>query len=59
MGRNRFEERNVRKLTKIAGGTSYAVTLPIDYVREFKWQDRQKLVVHKSGKKLIIEDWEP
>lgn len=57
MTRNRIEEHNVRKLTKVAGGTSYAVTLPIEYVREFKWQEHQKLVVKKVGKKLVIEDW--
>jgi len=58
MARNRFEERNIRKLTKIAGGTSYAVTLPIEYVREFKWRERQKLVIKKVGKTLVIKDWE-
>ena len=58
MSRNRFEERNVRKLTKVAGGTSYGVTLPIEYVREFKWREHQKLNIRKSGRKLIIEDWE-
>ena len=58
MARNKFEERNIRKLTKIAGGTSYCVTLPIEYVREFKWREHQKLNIRKSGKKLIIEDWE-
>jgi hypothetical protein len=58
MSRNIFEERNIRKLTKIAGGTSYAVTLPIEYVREFKWRERQKLVITKVGKTLVIKDWE-
>jgi len=58
MARNRFEERNIRKLTKIAGGTSYAVTLPIEYIREFKWRERQKLVIKKVGKTLVISDWE-
>jgi hypothetical protein len=58
MARNKFEERNIRKLTKIAGGSSYAVTLPIEYVREFKWRERQKLVIKKVGKTLVIQDWE-
>ena len=58
MGRRKFEERNIRKLTKLAGGKSYGITLPIEYVRELKWRERQKLVVRKSGDKLIIEDWE-
>jgi len=25
---------------------------------EFGWRERQKLVVKKRGKKLIIKDWE-
>jgi antitoxin component of MazEF toxin-antitoxin module len=58
MARNKFEERNIRKLTKIAGGSSYAVTLPIEYVREFNWRERQKLVITKVGKTLVIKDWE-
>jgi hypothetical protein len=50
--------RNIRKLTKVASGTSYGITLPIEYIREFKWQEHQKLNIRKVGKKLIIEDWE-
>jgi len=57
MGRRKIEERNIRKLTKLAGGASYGITLPIEYVRELKWRERQKLVVRKVGKRLIIEDW--
>ena len=57
MARNKIEDRNIRKLTKIAGGTSYAITLPIEYIRELKWRERQKLVVTKAGNKLVIEDW--
>ena len=58
MARTKLENRNIRKLGKISGGTSYAITLPIEYIREFKWRQHQKLVVRKSGNKLIIEDWE-
>jgi len=47
----------IRKLIKIAG-TSYAITIPLDYIRELGWQKHQKVRVTKRGKKLIIEDWE-
>lgn len=57
MGRKSFEERNIRKLTRTGRGKSIAVTLPIEFVRELKWRDRQKVVIRKSGAKLIIEDW--
>ncbi|MFC1731277.1 hypothetical protein ACFL6I_13165 [candidate division KSB1 bacterium] len=57
MARKKLEERNIRKLTRTGGGKSISVTLPIDMVRELKWRDRQKVVVTKRGKGLLIEDW--
>lgn len=57
MSRRKMTDRNIRKLTKLAGGSSYGLTLPIEFVRQLKWRERQKLVVKKSGKRLIIEDW--
>ena len=55
MGRRKVEDRNTRKLTKHSA--SYTITLPIELVRELKWKHKQKLVVRKSGDKMIIEDW--
>jgi antitoxin component of MazEF toxin-antitoxin module len=57
MARKSLEERDIRKLTRTGGGKSVSVTLPIEYVRELGWKDRQKVTVKKVGKKLIIEDW--
>ncbi len=57
MARKKLNERNIRKITKTSGGRSYSVTLPIEFVRELKWKARQKVVIKKSGKRLIIEDW--
>lgn len=51
-------EKNIRKITRVAGGSSFAITLPIEMVRELGWRERQKVVVSKKGKKLIVEDWE-
>ena len=56
MGVRKTEERNVRKLTKV-GKTSLSVTIPVEYLRALGWRERQKVVVKKLGKKLIIEDW--
>lgn len=56
MARRNLEDRNVRTLRKNEGGTTL-VSLPIEYVRALRWQDRQKVVVTKHGNKLIIEDW--
>jgi len=55
--RRKLEERNIRKITKMAGGSSYGVTLPIEMVRKLKWKEHQKVVVTLRGKKLSIEDW--
>jgi antitoxin component of MazEF toxin-antitoxin module len=47
---------NIRKITK-NGRNSYYVNIPYDMVKELRWKERQKVVVKKSGKKVIIEDW--
>ncbi len=49
----------VRHLTKIAGGSSYALVIPMDFVKRLGWKERQKLVIRLYGKKLVISDWEP
>ena len=41
-----------------AGGHSYYIVLPVDFVRELGWRERQKLVISKNKKKIVIEDWE-
>lgn len=52
-------ERKVRSLTKIAGGSSYAVTMPIEYIRQLKWRGKQKLEVKLYKDRIIIRDWKP
>jgi hypothetical protein len=56
MPTRKLEDSNIRKLTKV-GNHSISVTLPIEIVRELGWKEKQKVVVKKVGKKLIIEDW--
>lgn len=59
MGRRIREESNVRTLFKIGGGRSYAVTLPVEVIRAFKWQDKQKLqlTIDEKRTRIVIEDW--
>jgi DNA primase len=59
MARRKLEERNVRSLFKLAGGKSYALTLPIEVVRDWGWQNRQKLqlTIDEKKKRIIVEDW--
>ncbi|TRZ77701.1 AbrB/MazE/SpoVT family DNA-binding domain-containing protein [bacterium] len=50
-----MEDRNVRKIYK--HDDSYAVTLPIELVRELKWKVNQKVVAKKYGDGILIKDW--
>ncbi|MBU1976755.1 MAG: AbrB/MazE/SpoVT family DNA-binding domain-containing protein [Nanoarchaeota archaeon] len=54
MRRNTFD-KNIRKITR--SGDSYAITLPIDMVRELGWREKQKVVLVKRGKGIVIKDW--
>lgn len=60
MARRSLKEQNIRKITKMGGGNSYGITLPISFVRELKWKERQKVVVEfdKNRKRLIVKDWQ-
>jgi len=53
----RHKNPNIRKITKLSGGKSYGITLPILIMRKLKWRERQKVVVKLRGKKITIEDW--
>ena len=56
MAKRAQNESGIRKLTKL-GKKSICVTIPIEIIREFGWKERQKVVVKKSGRKIIISDW--
>jgi Ni/Co efflux regulator RcnB len=56
MGTRKAGEQQVRNLTQNRTGT-YSISLPIELIRQLRWQQGQKLVVSKRGKNLIIEDW--
>ncbi len=57
--RRKLEERNIRKITKISGGSSYAITLPIDVIRRWRWKEKQKveLNIDEKKKEITIKDW--
>jgi len=50
------KDKNIRKLAK-SGKTSLAVTIPRDFIVELGWKEKQKVIVKKQGKNLIISDW--
>jgi hypothetical protein len=50
------DDDHIRTITKVAGGKSYCITLPIKIVREMKWESQQKVLVKRRGNKIIIQD---
>tara|TARA_Y100000310_G_scaffold151979_1_gene151566 strand:- start:2848 stop:3012 length:165 start_codon:yes stop_codon:yes gene_type:complete len=48
----------IRKIRRVSTH-SYAITLPKELMRIFKWKERQKLVLLFGGRKheIIIKDW--
>lgn len=57
MPTRKLHQRNIRNLTRMGGGNSFGITLPIDLIRKLGWRERQKLVVKPKGRKLTIKDW--
>ncbi len=57
MARRKFENENIRNLTRGSGGTSYSVILPINMVRELGWKAKQKLEAKRYGDGILITDW--
>ena len=55
MTRRKTEDKNIRKIFK--SGSSYAVTIPLEIVKNLKIRKAQKVVVEQRGKKIVIEDW--
>ncbi len=46
-----------RKITRV-GKRSLAIVIPADIVDELGLRERQKLVIKKSRKRIVIKDWE-
>jgi len=57
--RRKRENYQVRSLNKLSNGKSYGITLPVEVIRRFRWQKRQKLQLKINDKKktITIEDW--
>jgi len=53
-------KRNIRKISRVASGSSYAITLPIDVLRRWGWKEKQKVVVEIDNKRqrIIVKDWQ-
>jgi antitoxin component of MazEF toxin-antitoxin module len=51
-----MKNKNIRKIARI-GNASLGITLPIEYLAALGWREKQKVVVEKKGRHLIIKDW--
>ena len=49
-------QKYTRKVTR-QGKRSLSVVIPAEIVDELKIREKQKVVVKKSGKNIIISDW--
>ena len=56
MARTKKVETRTHKLS-VVGGKSFSVVLPVEFIRQLKWKERQKLDVSLEGKKLVITEW--
>ena len=52
--------KRIRKITKV-GGSSYAITLPKEIVKKFKWREKQRLelIVDEEKEEILVRDYEP
>lgn len=55
MGRRKAGQENIRSIQK--SHDTYTISIPIEVMRELGWQERQRVVVTKSGAKLVITDY--
>ncbi|MCK5285869.1 MAG: hypothetical protein KAJ58_01430 [Candidatus Pacebacteria bacterium] len=49
-------KKDIRKIVKNGAGT-YSISIPKDLMKELRFKERQKVVVKKHGKGILIEDW--
>jgi bifunctional DNA-binding transcriptional regulator/antitoxin component of YhaV-PrlF toxin-antitoxin module len=46
----------IRKVTRV-GKRSLSIVIPSEIVDELGIRERQKLVLRRSGTKIVVEDW--
>jgi antitoxin component of MazEF toxin-antitoxin module len=51
-----MRKKYIRKATRVSNH-SLSVVIPADIVDELKIRERQKLVIERKGKNIVIRDW--
>jgi phosphate uptake regulator len=54
MARQNNDQTGIRKLTKV-GGKTFAVSLPIDLVKQLRWSKGDELIVRRQSSFVIIQ----
>jgi len=49
-------KKYIRKVTR-QGKRSLSINIPAEIVDELKIREKQKLIIKRSGKNIIIADW--
>ena len=55
MADKKYDERNVRKVTR--NGSSLSVSIPVEILKKLGWKEKQKVVVKKIKGGVQIRDW--
>lgn len=48
--------KRTHHLTK-SGGKNYSLVIPIEFVRQLHWRERQKINLILKGDQIIVKDW--
>ena len=48
-------QKYIRKIQKVR--YSYYLILPKEIIRNLDWKEKQKVVIKKSGERIIVQDW--
>ncbi len=48
--------KEIRKIIRSSRGTYY-ISIPRELIKELKFKEKQKVIVKKRGKGILIEDW--
>lgn len=58
--KQKYMTKRIRKINRI-GGYSYAITLPMDAIKSFKWKEGQRLELEVDFKKerILVKDYKP
>ena len=55
MRRKTSSTRHIHTIIKV-GRNSVGVIIPIEFARDLKWQEKKKVLVRKSGRRVIIQN---